>query len=196
MLEDSEDTPWERMFMGKHIEFAGVKIQVHESWNDFWNSATTACLREIQARIGANFTPEAEKVFLFLNFDLFRLKVVILGQDPYPQEGVATGRAFEVGNIETWYDLKENTSLQNMLKLICRNSLKLDDIPTIDEVRKYIRHRKFGILSPKELFVAWEAQGVLLLNTAFTCEIGNPNSHANYWNCFSQRVADYIAAKK
>jgi uracil-DNA glycosylase len=182
--------------MGKSIEFAGVKIKVHESWNDFWNNATISCLGEIQGRIGANFTPEAAKVFLFLNFDLSRLKVVILGQDPYPQAGVATGRAFEVGNIKTWYDLKKNNSLQNILKSICHNSLKLGDIPTIDEIRKNIRHRKFNILSPRELFINWENQGVLLLNTAFTCEIGKPNSHSNYWNCFSQRVVDYIAVKR
>jgi len=118
-----------------------------------------------------------------------------LGQDPYPQAGVATGRAFEVGTIKSWCDLKENTSLQNILKLICYNSLELDNIPTIDEVRKNICQSKFNILSPNELFVNWENQGVLLLNTAFTCEIGKPNSHSNYWGRFSQRVVDYIAAK-
>jgi len=58
--------------MVKSIKFADVKITVHESWNDFLDNTTISCLREIQGQIGENFTPTAEKVFIFLKFDLSR----------------------------------------------------------------------------------------------------------------------------
>jgi len=177
----------------KQFVFAGKVFQYHETWNDFLDSGIDYCLKNIETKLGNHFTPNIENILLFMTFDLSKLKVVILGQDPYPQFKVATGRAFEVGNIRTWDELRGNTSVQNILKLICKNYLSLDEVPTIEEVRKKIRHGDFNVLPPDELFVSWENQGVLLINTSLTCEIGKPNSHANYWACFSQRVIDYVA---
>ncbi|MBF0408352.1 MAG: uracil-DNA glycosylase [Candidatus Riflebacteria bacterium] len=128
----------------------------------------------------------------FLNFDLNETKVVILGQDLYPQPGIATGRAFEVGGLNDWVSLKKNTSLQNILKLLHKNSLKNTDVSPIKDVRKAIKDSSFSILPPNSLFKNWEKQGVLLLNTALTCEIDKPKSHSNYWACFMQKVINFV----
>ena len=179
--------------MQKNIKFKNTKINIDKTWNAFLSQRTKGCISDIQHKIGDNFTPSPENVFRFFTSDLSDLKVVILGQDPYPQPGVATGRAFEVGNIKDWSELKKNTSLQNILKLIYKNHFKKREMPSIDEIRKSIKENKFKIDPPSALFQNWEQQGVVLLNTALTCEINKPNSHATHWSCFIQKVIDYLA---
>ncbi|PLX94828.1 MAG: uracil-DNA glycosylase [Desulfuromonas sp.] len=181
--------------MKKELIFKNSKVKFHNSWANFLTSKNIECIAGIEKKLGNNFTPDKLKVFRFLESDLSKTKVIILGQDPYPQRGVATGRAFEVGGIQSWSQLKKNTSLQNILKIIYKNHCNETEIPKIDKVRKGIQTKDFSIKPPHELFENWEKQGVILLNTALTCEINKPNSHANYWACFVQKVIDYIAHK-
>ncbi|MCF8070438.1 MAG: uracil-DNA glycosylase [Desulfobacterales bacterium] len=174
------------------LQFKNRKIKAHKSWRGFWDEGTVGYLEDIQEKIGSNFTPPAENVFRFMASDLSKLKVVILGQDPYPQRGVATGRAFEVGNIHNWNELKRNTSLQNIIKLIYKNYVQCNDVASIAEVRKAIDSKAFNIAPPHHLFKNWEKQGVLLINTSLTCEIEKPNSHSEHWEIFSRKVVEYI----
>lgn len=84
-------------------------------------------------------------------------KVVMLGLDPYPQKGVATGLLF--GN-------KEGTAnLSPSLKIVLEAALKDGEecSPTLEE---------------------WATQGVLLLNTALTVEVGKIGSHTLLWRPF------------
>ena len=74
---------------------------IHPSWKPFFTQEISAILDDVENQIGiANseeLTPDRNRILRFFALDLFKTKVVILGQDPYPQQGVATGRAFEVG---------------------------------------------------------------------------------------------------
>lgn len=105
---------------------------------------------------------------IFKAFELCKyddLKVVILGQDPYPQKGVATGIAFGNNNNE------DSPSL-NILKESC-----------ID----YTIPHNFIIFD--ETLESWCKQGVLMLNSALTCELGKPGSHTMIWRPF---IADFL----
>lgn len=62
-------------------------------------------------------------------------------------------------------------------------------------MREEIRNRDFPILLPGKLFKSWEKQGVLLLNTSFTCELGSAGSHKEYWAAFSQSLIRFIATE-
>lgn len=165
------------------------------SWKDFFNEQQLKNLYDIENKIGNNFTPNIDNVLLFVNIDISNIKVVILGQDPYPQPNVATGRAFEVGNISEWDELKKNASLKNILKLLHKNYFVSKDIPKIDEVRDDIKSGKFPIKKPYDLFRSWEEQGVLLLNTSLTCEIDHSNSHVLLWEQFTRELIKYIYIK-
>lgn len=81
------------------------------------------------------------------------IKVIILGQDPYPQ-GQATGLAFSV-----FRDKPIPASLQNIFQ----------EVKTCFPETKVLH----GCLD------SWAKQGVLLLNTTFTVERGKPGSHFN-----------------
>lgn len=166
---------------------------IHDSWNDFLSPETVAKLKSIEEKIHDSkqeYTPHTASVLKFLKISLHEVKVLILGQDPYPQKGVATGRAFEVGTLKSWDDKFNNISLKNIVRAIyyAYQSKYLK----YSEIKNYIGF-KFPIKSPDELFVEWEKQGVLLLNTSFTCEVGKSNSHEKLWNEFTLMLLRYMA---
>ena len=116
------------------------------------------------------YYPERENIFnAFKLCPLYKLKVVILGQDPY-HDGSATGLAFSNRSDSTTL----SPSLRNIFKEVennTSNGLKLDQDPNLER---------------------WAKQGVLLLNTALTVEKGNPGSHAKLWDSFTKEVLKKI----
>lgn len=89
------------------------------------------------------------------------IKVVIIGQDPYPTPGAAIGLAFSHTDA---YD-KVQPSLKNIQKELKSDGFKCDD--------------KSGDLTK------WAEQGVFLINTALTVQEGKPGSHTKLWKDFT-----------
>lgn len=111
--------------------------------------------------------PEQENIFApFNQFETDKLKVVIVGQDPYT-DGSSLGVAFD--NLTT---KKPSPSLRNIIKE-CRT----DEGFTQGETT-YLEN--------------WIKQGVLLMNTAFTVEEGKPGSHIELWSSFTEEVLTEI----
>jgi uracil-DNA glycosylase len=173
------------------IFISKLHSEVHSSWKPFLTSAIITDLEHIEkAILKTNYTPVKERVLHFLTLNLNEIKVIIVGQDPYPQEGVATGRAFEVGTLTDWNLPFRNVSLKNIVRLIYATYQK--------EIRSYkeiivANNQNPNILPPNQLFKDWEKQGVLLLNTAFTCVIGESASHSKIWKNFSLKLLQFIA---
>jgi uracil-DNA glycosylase len=166
---------------------------IDSSWDGFLDEDLINLLLSIEKNViqpHLEHTPPNKKVLRFMERSLYDTKVIILGQDPYPQKGVATGRAFEVGTLRSWDKKFSNISLKNIIRAIYsayhNQYLKYSEI-------KSLKHEDFPISAPNELFKRWEKQGVLLLNTSFTCEIGKSNSHEKYWSIFTNRLMQYIA---
>ena len=117
-----------------------------------------------------NIYPEKGDVFNSFNFHYNKLKVVIIGQDPYHTPGVANGLAFSVNKGK-----KIPPSLKNIFKEI-KNEYEDYTIPD------------HGDLS------SWKDQGVLLLNTVLTVEQGKANSHKSKgWEIFTDNVIKLIS---
>lgn len=115
---------------------------------------------------GKTILPPASLWFNAFNSMPFKqLKVVILGQDPYPTAGHAHGLCFSVQP-----DVKPlPKSLLNINKEL------LDDLGIDNSHTGYLQ--------------SWAEQGVLLLNTALTVEQGNANSHQGKgWEIFTDAV--------
>lgn len=117
--------------------------------------------------------PTEQQVFSAFNHTPFdKIKVVILGQDPYHGPGQANGLCFSVSP-----GIKQPPSLKNIFKEI------QDDVG--------IPIPKTGDLTP------WANQGILLLNTVFTVRAGEANSHKNKgWERFTSAVIQKISAEK
>ena len=168
---------------------------IHPSWNQFLTVEIREILTLISGQVDlTSFTPPPERVLHFLTRDLSTAKVVIIGQDPYPQQGVASGRAFEVSTLKDWNQTFRNVSLKNIIRSVyyatTGNLLTYKQIISLTE--NYLFTDKFKIAPPHQLFKSWERQGVLLLNTSFTCHIGQPGSHAKIWQPFSSMLLEYI----
>lgn len=173
------------------------QVKPDPSWDSFLNSNTFEILQKVEKEILENLgqplsmiTPPSHYVLRFLSMPATQIKVVILGQDPYPQRGVATGRAFEVGNLVSWQSTYRNPSLKNMIRAIYK--------AYSEEIRKYseiktVIGQNFHLLPPNQIFDHWEKQGVLFLNTAFTCAIDASNSHSHIWQEFTHALLSYIA---
>ena len=106
--------------------------------------------------------PPAKLIFNAFNLCPFNnVKVVILGQDPYHEQGQAMGLSFSVPK-----GIKLPLSLRNIYKEIeddLRNSM-----PESGDLTR------------------WAEQGVLLLNTTLTVRDAKPNSHKRFkWQKFT-----------
>ena len=143
-------------------------LNIHPDWKPFLSKEILDLITQIELKIiKTDFTPSTKNVLRFFELPLHSVKVVIIGQDPYPQIGAATGRAFEVGTLKSWNEPFRNVSLKNILRALFKaysgNVIKFNEL-------KEKFDNEFPVLSPSKLFKHWENQGVLLLNTAFTCE--------------------------
>jgi uracil-DNA glycosylase len=167
---------------------------IHPGWKPFLTAEIIDILKEIEGQIAASHsTPFPEKVLRFLTLSPDEIKVIILGQDPYPQEGAATGRAFEVGTLKSWSEPFRNVSLKNILRLLYKTYH--GRVVKFNELKEQLG-QEFRVLPPGKLFGHWEKQGVLLLNTAFTCEVGKPGSHSAYWQPFTARLLAFLATRQ
>jgi uracil-DNA glycosylase len=125
---------------------------------------------------GKRFVPKVKNTLnAFIECELKDLKVVIIGQDPYPwlhhshPDGtVADGLAFSCGN-----SMKIQPSLQYIFDALGKP--EEDRNPDL----KYLAH-----------------QGVLLLNTALTVELNKPGTHQAIWKPFINIVIDTINFNK
>lgn len=109
------------------------------------------------------FPPFPNIFYAFKLTPYHQVKVVIIGQDPYHNEGEAYGLAFSVGN-----KVKMPPSLRNIFK-----ELKSD----------------LGIERVNCELEDWAAQGVFLINAILTVEKNKPNSHKGLgWETFTDQV--------
>jgi uracil-DNA glycosylase len=117
--------------------------------------------------------PPREEVFAALHATPYeRVKVLILGQDPYHGEGQGHGLCFSVRP-----GVRTPPSLRNIYK----------------ELRDDLGHPVpgTGYLMP------WAEQGVLLLNTVLTVRAGEANSHKGKgWETFTDAVIRAVAARE
>jgi uracil-DNA glycosylase len=126
---------------------------------------------ESERAAGKTIYPPSQDVFNAFNLtELAKVKVVILGQDPYHGPNQAHGLCFSVLT-----GVKTPPSLVNMYKELAT------DIS--------------GFTIPQHGFLqSWAEQGVLLLNTVLTVEQAQAHSHAKIgWERFTDRVIQQLS---
>lgn len=115
------------------------------------------------------FPPQDEIFAAINNLPYSKVKVVILGQDPYHGDGQAHGLAFSVKD-----GVKIPPSLRNIFKEL-KNEYEDFQITAN------------GNLNP------WVKEGILLLNSVLTVEEGNANSHKKIgWEIFTDKIISLL----
>ena len=157
---------------------APVDNWLYESVPEGWKSVLEPCktkLLELSTTLSSkSFLPKKEDIWSALELTpLNTIKVVILGQDPYPTPGNAHGLAFSVlPNVKPL-----PASLRNIYKE------RLADLQ--------LEMPSNGSL------VGWAQQGILLLNTVLTVEAGDPQSHSKMgWEEVTDQIIRAIAAQQ
>lgn len=145
------------------------KLLKEEYSKDYFKKLVTFIRNEYKT---ATIFPKANDMFNALKYtDYDQVKVVILGQDPYHNEGEAHGLAFSVLDNISW-----PPSLQNIFK-------ELKDDLGIERYRGNLED--------------WAKQGVLLLNAVLTVKKNIPNSHRGKgWEVFTDRIIQLLNEKE
>ena len=152
-------------------------VNIEESWfevlqDEFKKPYFTSLREKLRTDYkGKEIYPHPSNIFNAFNKTPFdKIKVVIIGQDPYHGPGQAHGLCFSVPD-----NIKVPPSLQNIFKEQA-SDLNIN-IP------------KFGNLEK------WATRGVLLLNNVLTVEKSLANSHKNIgWEKFTQSVISLISS--
>lgn len=143
---------------------------MHPSWQERL-AASRELLTAIEIRLGSETetTPKKHLVMKAFEQPVESVKVLLIGQDPYPTQGVACGLAFAVS-----HGAKQPQSLKNLMK-----ELKAD-LPEVSN---------FGDVA------RWSSQGVMLLNSALTTKVGSAGAHGKIWGEFTKEVIAQLDSK-
>ena len=98
-----------------------------------------------------------------------KVKAIIIGQDPAPQPGLATGLAFSLDA-----------------------SVHPTKVPSVQRVILEARNEGYCVKPSVGVLESWAEQGVLLLNTALTLIQDEIGSHIDLWKEFTDEVIEYI----
>lgn len=125
-------------------------------------------LKSIENQLDEDFLPAPRNVFRALTLSPEKVKVLIVGQDPYPNADHAMGLAFSVNKTVSVLP----ASLKNIFK-----ELESD----------------LGVVRTNGDLSDWVNQGVLLLNTTLTFNPTQPRQHLNIgWNLFTKSIIEYV----
>ncbi len=156
-----------------------MDVKIEQSWKErlqtefgkpYFEQLTAAVRREYAKYV---CYPPARLVFNAFNLCPFdKVKVVIIGQDPYHEPGQAHGLSFSVMD-----GIAFPPSLQNILKEV-RDDVGAD-IPMTGNLTR------------------WAEQGVLLLNATLTVRAHQANSHASLgWQTFTDAAIRALASER
>jgi uracil-DNA glycosylase len=145
---------------------------IHPSWDAVRGLLYIEPLKTLTDEVLPNcgFTPQRHEIFNVFRSPVKDIKVVIIGQDPYPNPAMATGYAFHSPGT-----MKKPPSLR----------IIEEEIINSDPSNMCV--------SGKVDLLSWADQGVMLLNSALTTEAGNSGSHLKYWRPFTERVVSFLS---
>ncbi len=150
-MEDTKQNDWKEFFTENKETIDTILTNVNEQ------------------RKKSTIYPDEKDVFKV--FDLCppnKIKVVILGQDPY-HNGSANGIAFSIKE-----DNQINSSLGNLFKELKACNYKCNSTGDLK---------------------LWVERGVFLLNTALTVIEGTPESHIDLWKPFTEKIINSLLNK-
>ena len=155
-------------------EQSGIFLKdVHPEWLEALKEVRPK-IEEIESSLqGKLFNPAPENVFRALRFPLHQVRVVIFGQDPYPNPNHAMGLAFSVPSTVS--------PLPRTLLNIFREL-----------------HNDTGVAIPSRGDLSpWSGRGVLLLNRILTTPQGESAGHANLgWESITNEIARILGEEQ
>ena len=149
-------------------------MTLDEYFGDWMRVIDRTELNNVMIKVGQEYRrkplcPAQSDVFRAFEFCPIKdLKVVMLGQSPYPQKGVATGILF--GNRK---EVNED-NLSPSLNIVKEAAINF-------EIPHYC-------ITFDQTLESWAKQGILMLNSALTVEMNKAGSHVMVWRPFIAKL--------
>lgn len=156
----------EKTFLDSVSDEMWIKFLNEEKEKNYFEKLSKFLNNEYLAK---TILPEYKNIFnAFKLTDFNNIKIIIIGQDPYPTKGVANGLAFSVNKNQAI-----PKSLVNIFKEIC---CEFDfEYPVSGDL------------------TSWASHGIFLINRILTVEEGKPLSHKNKgWEQFTTNAIKFI----
>ena len=145
---------------------------MNESWKPFFEKfESIPNLNALYSSEEKPVYPEKENVYRVFEMDVTKIKIVLLGQDPYHGQGQAHGLSFSVPT-----GVKIPPSLRNIFK----------------ELQNEFPERNYNFNSGN-LNNWFYREKIFLLNASLSVIKGKPGSHMNIWKEFTNDVIKFIS---
>lgn len=150
-----------------------------KSWDDlqYWQTGEWQVIQEHlddMDKAKTKYCPSRENLFAALDATPYdEVKVMIIGQDPYPNPKHATGIAFDIPKVEWPFP------------------------PTLENIfKEYVDDLHYDKPSSGSL-IPWAKQGVLLWNATPSCQAFKSMSHADWpeWQLLTQEIVEECSKK-
>lgn len=157
---------------------------IHESWHPYLeplfegNQVLQNLLQNILPK--TKYFPTYDNIFRAFSIPLQDIKVVIIGQDPYPNPNQANGYAFAVN---------EGQNFPPSLRVI--GSEIIDEFQNDNDM--FLNILAINENPQWSTLQHWVDQGVMLLNTGLTVEAYKVGSHIQHWQFFIWSVVGIIS---
>jgi uracil-DNA glycosylase len=147
---------------------------MNESWKPFFDKfESTPNLNALYSSGEKPVYPEKENVYRVFEMDVTKIRVVLLGQDPYHGPNQAHGLSFSVPT-----GVKIPPSLRNIYK----------------ELQNEFPERNYNFVSGN-LEQWFYREKIFLLNASLTVVEGKAGSHMKQWETFTNSVIEFISAQ-
>jgi uracil-DNA glycosylase len=148
-----------------------MTYKIHKSWNKLFNKYDFDLDKLYNSE--DIVYPPTEQIFRVFSINIKKIRVVLLGQDPYHNPYQANGLSFSVPD-----KIKIPPSLQNIYKELCI------EFPE--------RNYQFSSGNLERWFTE---EKIFLLNSSLTVAKNKPSSHMAIWKDFTDDVIRYISKK-
>ena len=146
---------------------------MNESWKPFFDKLNIINLDALYSSEEKPVYPEKENVYRVFEMDVTKIKIVLLGQDPYHGQDQAHGLSFSVPT-----GVKIPPSLRNIFK----------------ELQNEFPERNYNFVSGN-LQQWFYREKIFLLNASLTVVEGKAGSHMKQWETFTNSVIEFISAQ-
>ncbi|MEN5279283.1 uracil-DNA glycosylase [Brucella sp. TWI432] len=160
-------TPWRALLGNVVLDFDGISSELElEIWEPIF-----------PVRRAKHFPGMPSGAHCLRAFDHIKpddVRCVVLGQDPYPEPGFATGRAFEAGNLAAWSELNKMFSKSIRAytqQIVAARTGDLTYARSFNDWPKTLEAIESGTVElehPSRIADRWVSEGTLLLNASLT----------------------------
>lgn len=186
---------WQPPLQGVEPDFAGVPTTTTLG-------ASIAIFPRLKSDPLTGAAPGASVLRALDRVAFSNVRVVLMGQDPYPRKRQATGRAFEQGSWKKWNATSATDKVPASFRRVIQ---RLAEFRTNDnsyltswtKITSAVATGALPLAAPTALYDGWENQGVMFLNRVltYTMPAHVETCHGVFWRPIVERILEKLVQR-